>query len=63
MSVAAIKIHVDSGKSMLVITVWPTDSAVNLTDFTNCMGEISAIVETNSVESVFILGDRVSNFR
>ncbi|CAH2103825.1 unnamed protein product [Euphydryas editha] len=35
----------------------PTDSTVNFSDFSDYIGEISALVEINGIESVFILGD------
>ncbi|KAL0870260.1 hypothetical protein ABMA27_005292 [Loxostege sticticalis] len=35
----------------------PYDTAKNLSDFTDCLGALSAIVEENEVESVFLLGD------
>ncbi|XP_053618243.1 uncharacterized protein LOC128679811, partial [Plodia interpunctella] len=54
---AAIKIT-QGERSFLVITVYmPTDCKENLVEFTECMSEIYAIVESNDVETVFILGD------
>ncbi|XP_050561669.1 uncharacterized protein LOC126912652 [Spodoptera frugiperda] len=45
-------------RSMLVISVYmPTDSVDNLTEFTECLSELNAIIESCDVESVFILGD------
>ncbi|KAL0852559.1 hypothetical protein ABMA27_016978 [Loxostege sticticalis] len=35
----------------------PTDTAENLTEFTDCMSEISALVEVSNSESVYVLGD------
>ncbi|KAL0811559.1 hypothetical protein ABMA28_009944 [Loxostege sticticalis] len=35
----------------------PTDKDVNLTEFTDCLSLVSAIINNSSVESVFILGD------
>ncbi|KAG7304665.1 hypothetical protein JYU34_010007 [Plutella xylostella] len=44
--------------SALVFSVYmPTDEPDNLTEFTECLSEIYAIVEGNNVESVYILGD------
>ncbi|XP_026331665.1 uncharacterized protein LOC113239015 [Hyposmocoma kahamanoa] len=55
--IAAIKI-VLSDRSLLVFSVYmPTDSADNLMEFTECLGELAAIVEECQIDSVFILGD------
>lgn len=54
---AAIKATV-GGRSILLITVYmPTDSSDNLPLFAEVLGEISAIIESCDVESVFVLGD------
>lgn len=54
----AIRILIDGGRSVLVISVYmPTDTAENLTEFTDCMSEISALVEVSNSESVYVLGD------
>ncbi|XP_073948222.1 uncharacterized protein [Choristoneura fumiferana] len=53
----AVKIVLDK-RHILVISVYmPTDKLDNLVDFTDCLGEVSAIVEGADCESVFILGD------
>ncbi|XP_049882113.1 uncharacterized protein LOC126378053 [Pectinophora gossypiella] len=54
---AAIKIT-QSDRAFLIITVYmPYERAENLIEFTNCLSEIYAIVESNDVETVFVLGD------
>ncbi|KAL0850724.1 hypothetical protein ABMA28_006666 [Loxostege sticticalis] len=54
---AAIKI-VHKERSLLVVSVYmPTDSSENIPEFTECLSEISAIVESSGVEYVYILGD------
>lgn len=53
----AIKIVV-SERTLLIFSVYmPTDSLENLTEFTQCLSEIYAIIENQVAESVFILGD------
>jgi exonuclease III len=55
--ICAIKI-VDSGRSVLVFSVYmPSDAAHNLTEFTHCIGTVSAIIDSCCVEDVFIAGD------
>lgn len=56
--VAAVCIHLDGGRSFIVMSVYmPTEDADNLPLFTECLGVISAVMEVNDVESVFVLGD------
>lgn len=46
------------GRSLLVFSVYmPTDDSTNLPEFTECLSEVSAIIESQNVDSVFILGD------
>ncbi|XP_063365982.1 uncharacterized protein LOC134654471 [Cydia amplana] len=46
------------GRQLLIMSVYmPVDISENLLEFTQCLGEICAIVETADVESVIILGD------
>ncbi|RVE46368.1 hypothetical protein evm_008991 [Chilo suppressalis] len=53
----AVKI-VLSDRSFIVASVYiPTDKNENLTEFTECLSELNAIIESASVESVVILGD------
>lgn len=55
--VCAIKITLGS-RSFLVFSVYmPTDKVINLPEFTDCLSSVSAIVNNENVESVFILGD------
>lgn len=58
-SVRLVAIKVDlCDRSFLVLCVYmPTDSSDNLIEFVDCLGEMSAIIENNNTESVFILGD------
>ncbi|CAK1584651.1 unnamed protein product [Parnassius mnemosyne] len=45
-------------RSILVFSVYmPTDKMVNLTEFTDCLSSVNAIINSSSVESVYILGD------
>lgn len=54
---AAIKVSV-CDRSFLVMSVYmPVNSSDNLTEFTECLSEISAIIDSTEVASVFILGD------
>lgn len=55
---AAIRVSCSNSRSFLVITVYmPTDCSANLSDYTDCLSEISAIIESSDTESVYILGD------
>lgn len=55
--VCAVNITIGQ-RSVLVLNVYmPTDKLDNLTDFTDCLGAVSAIVENNTSEFVYILGD------
>lgn len=55
--IVGIKI-VLSDRELLVFSVYmPVDTAETLTDFTECLGEIAAIVEDSQIDSVYILGD------
>lgn len=59
--VTAIKINL-GGRNVLVFSVYmPTDSPENLMEFTECMGEIAAVVEDNGEGSVYVLGDFNAN--
>lgn len=56
--VAAVCIQLTAGRSFIVMSVYmPTEDADNLPLFTECMGVISAVIETNDVETVLVLGD------
>ncbi|KAJ0170988.1 hypothetical protein K1T71_013760 [Dendrolimus kikuchii] len=55
--IAGIRISTND-KPIIVLSVYmPVDCADNLPEFTDCLGEISAIIDENDVENVFILGD------
>ncbi|XP_063545821.1 uncharacterized protein LOC134753808 [Cydia strobilella] len=55
--ICAVKITIGQ-RSFLVLSVYmPTDKVENLTDFTDCLSTVSAIVNNNNTESVYILGD------
>ncbi|XP_073947099.1 uncharacterized protein [Choristoneura fumiferana] len=53
----AIKLILNDRPVIVMSVYMPSDSAVNLSEFTECLGEIYSIVESNDVESVFVLGD------
>lgn len=54
---AAVKVTLRD-RSFIVFSVYmPTDCSENFLEFTECLSEINAVIENNSVESVFILGD------
>ncbi|KAL0895146.1 hypothetical protein ABMA27_013597 [Loxostege sticticalis] len=53
----AIKIVLND-RALLIFSVYmPTDASENLVEFTDCLSEINAIIESCNVKSVFILGD------
>ncbi|CAK1594455.1 unnamed protein product [Parnassius mnemosyne] len=52
---AAIKIVVKE-KSFLIVSV-STNSSENIPEFTECLSEVSTIIESTGVESVYILGE------
>lgn len=55
--ITAIKAAV-SGSSIVIASVYmPTDTRENFLDFTECMGELSALVENCNSEAVFLVGD------
>lgn len=55
--ICAIKI-VLGDRSILVFSVYmPTDTMVNLTEFTDCLSSVSAIIDNINIECVYILGD------
>ncbi|CAH2088942.1 unnamed protein product [Euphydryas editha] len=56
-SICAIKITLND-KPIVVCSVYmPTDCRDNLAEFTDCLSELSAIIDECAVESVFMLGD------
>lgn len=56
--ITAIKILSAAGRSLLLFSVYmPTDSKENIAEFTECMGEISAVVEESKIDSVVVIGD------
>lgn len=55
--VCAIKIRM-SDRPLLVFSVYmPTDSVNNLPDFMDCLGTVSAIIDSCNIEATFIIGD------
>lgn len=53
----AVKINLD-GRNILVFSVYmPCDHRDNLTDFTNCLAGMNAVIDDNNIEAAFILGD------
>lgn len=56
--VAAVCVQVSAGRSFIVMSVYmPTQDVNNLPLFTECLGVISAVIESSDVESVLVLGD------
>lgn len=56
--IAAIEVTVSDSRPMLIISVYmPVDCSDNLLDLTDCLSNISAVIQERNVESVFILGD------
>lgn len=54
---AAIKAIVNN-RTFLFFTVYmPCDSSDNLIEFTDCMSEINAIVDSSNIDNVYMLGD------
>lgn len=55
--VCAIKL-ICNNRTIIVMSVYmPTERAENMVEFTECLGLVSAIVDIENVESVFVLGD------
>lgn len=55
---AAIKVVHRERQSTLIISVYmPTACVDNLSDFTDCLSEISALIVNSDVESVYVVGD------
>lgn len=55
--ICAIKVSVSNRSFMVVSAYLPTDCSENLVLFTDCMSAISAIVESEGEDSVYVLGD------
>lgn len=55
--ICAIKIDLNNQKFIVCSVYMPVDCSENLSDFTNCLGHLSAIVEEGECEAVFLLGD------
>lgn len=55
--VCAIKVELGQ-KSFLVFSIYmPTDCVVNLPEFTDCLSLVSAIINSEHIESAYLLGD------
>ncbi|XP_026744251.1 uncharacterized protein LOC113505646 [Trichoplusia ni] len=55
---SAIKVSTATSRSFIVFSVYmPVDVTENLAEFTSCLGEISAIIESCDLESIYIMGD------
>lgn len=55
--ITAIRATVED-RTILVFSVYmPTDATDNLTEFTECLSEVNAVIENSSIEAVYILGD------
>ncbi|KAG7295745.1 hypothetical protein JYU34_020793 [Plutella xylostella] len=55
--ISAIKVKTSDRSAVFLSVYMPTDSAENLVIFTECLGEICAIVESAGAQSVYALGD------
>lgn len=45
-------------RSIMVFSVYmPTDNVENMSEFTDCLSEMSAIIDNSDVEAIFMLGD------
>lgn len=53
----AIKATLKDRSVMFFSVYMPIDSSENLVEFTECLSEITAIIENQHVDSVFMLGD------
>lgn len=53
----AIKVVVKERSFLVFSAYMPVNSLDNLPFFTECLSEISAIIENNNVDTVYILGD------
>lgn len=53
----AIQITLGDRAIMVFSVYMPVDLSVNLSEFTDCLSEISAIIDSSDVEAVFMLGD------
>ncbi|XP_073958157.1 uncharacterized protein, partial [Choristoneura fumiferana] len=55
--IAAIKVSM-CDKTVLIMTVYmPVNCIDNLTEFTDCLGQLNAITEDSGIENVIVLGD------
>lgn len=55
--IMAIKISVGSGYMLVVNVYMPVDKPDNLTEFTDCLAQVSAIIEESEVQVAYVLGD------
>lgn len=55
--ICAIKVSIDQRSFLVCCVYMPTDKPDNLMDFTDCLSAVSAIVDSNNTESVYVLGD------
>lgn len=55
--VTGIQIILEDRRLLVFSVYMPTDATDNISEFTNCLSEISAVIESCCVDSVFILGD------
>lgn len=54
---AAIKVQLFD-RQMLVFSVYmPTNCNDNLTEFTSCLSQVNSIIDSNNIQTAFILGD------
>lgn len=55
--VCAVKINIRQSAFIVCSIYMPTESVINLADFTDCLGLVSAIISNDNIESVYLLGD------
>lgn len=55
--ICAIKITTNNRPIVIICVYMPTDVLENLSEFTDCLGMVSALVSECCVESVYVLGD------
>ncbi|XP_075990148.1 uncharacterized protein LOC142985788 [Anticarsia gemmatalis] len=54
---AAIKIALENRHFLVFSVYMPTEAIENLTEFTDCLSEMSAIIDSNNEDSAYMLGD------
>lgn len=55
--VCAIKIVLRERAILVICVYMPTDQTANLVEFTDTLGTVSAIIDNNNIDCVYVLGD------